>query len=125
MGGSALYQSYGLYGGVTPDVDNTKRLERLFNSIQKLLGKKQILATHDVSDGGLIVTLLEMAFCSNKGLDISLNESDKDLLVPRLFAEEVGVVIEVKSEDLKDVKEYLAKKTSTLMKLQRRMRKKK
>ena len=110
MGGSALYQSYGLYGGVTPDVDNTKRLERLFNSIQKLLGKKQILATHDVSDGGLIVTLLEMAFCSNKGLDISLNESDKDLLVPRLFAEEVGVVIEVKSEDLKDVKEYLAKK---------------
>ena len=51
-----------------------------------------------------------MAFCSNKGLDISLNESDKDLLVPRLFAEEVGVVIEVKSEDLKDVKEYLAKK---------------
>ena len=62
-----------------------------------------------------------MAFCSNKGLDISLNESDKDLLVPG-FAEEVGVVIEVKSEDLKDVKEYLAKKTSTLVKL-RRMRK--
>ena len=68
----------------------------------------------------MIVTLLEMAFCSNKGLDISLNESDKDLLVPRLFAEEVGVVIEVKSEDLKDVKEYLQKKTSTLMKLQRK-----
>ena len=64
----------------------------------------------------MIVALLEMAFCSNKGLDISQMNLIK-IIGAEAFAEEAGVVIEVKSEDLKDVKEYLAKKDSTLVKL--------
>ena len=106
MGGSCLYQTYGLYGGESPDIEKPGQLKRLFNSTQKLLRNNKILALHDISDGGLITTLLEMAFCSNYGLDINLNLSDKSKIIPKLFSEEIGLVVEVSNDSLKEVKDY-------------------
>ena len=44
----------------TPDIDNIEVFEKLFSGIQNLLKNKKILAMHDISDGGLVTTLLEM-----------------------------------------------------------------
>ena len=51
-------------------------------------------AWHDIGDGGLITTLAEMAFASHCGLDVELPARDEALL-PALFAEELGVVVQV------------------------------
>ena len=51
-----------------------------------------------------------MALCSNQGLDINLDYSDKEQLVPKLFSEEIGLVIEVKNEKLESVRNYLNEK---------------
>ena len=110
LGGSALYQSYGLFGGETPDIDDPKKFKALFEISQELLSKEQILAMHDISDGGLVAALFEMAMCSNQGLDINLDYPDKSKILPKLFSEEAGLVVEVSNEHLESVKEQLNKK---------------
>ena len=110
LGGSALYQSFKLYGGTTPDIDDVNQLKALFDVTQKLLDKDLIEAMHDISDGGLITSLIEMALCSNQGLNIDLNYSDKEQIIPKLFSEEAGLVIEVNNEKLEKVKKHLNKK---------------
>ena len=54
-------------------------LEEEFNVQQlvtKLIQQGNILSAHDISEGGLIITLLESAFTNNKGFEVtSLNTS--------------------------------------------------
>ncbi len=54
-------------------------------SINQLNKEGLISAYHDRSDGGVITTLLEMAFASHCGLDIQANEQD----ITDLFNERV------------------------------------
>jgi phosphoribosylformylglycinamidine synthase len=64
--------------------------------MQKMISKDLILSGHDRSDGGLITTLLEMAFAGNCGIDINLpaeTAQGRDA-VSDLFSEELGLVIE-------------------------------
>ena len=51
-----------------------------------------------------------MAFCSNYGLNINLNLSDKSKIIPKLFSEEIGLVVEVSNDSLKEVKDYYKEK---------------
>jgi phosphoribosylformylglycinamidine synthase len=60
-----------------------------------------LLAYHDRSDGGLFATLAEMAFASHCGLDIELPSED---FSGQLFAEELGVVLQVRERDLSRVR---------------------
>jgi len=92
LGGSALAQVFGQLGDVPPDVDDASCFKRAFVILQRLLKDGLILSLHDRSDGGLIVTLLEMAFAGNLGLDISLTSQSS--VFEALFSEEPGVVIE-------------------------------
>jgi len=55
------------------------------------------LAYHDRSDGGLLVTLLEMAFAGRCGLQVELDIAPEQANA-RLFSEEVGVVMQVACE---------------------------
>jgi phosphoribosylformylglycinamidine synthase len=110
LGGSALYQSFKLYGGATPDIDDVDLFKAMFEASQELLDRNLIEAMHDISDGGLITSLIEMALCSNQGLSINLDYSDKEQIVPKLFSEEAGLVIEVNNEKLETVKKYLAER---------------
>ncbi len=98
LGGSALAQCYGQIGDECPDVEDPELLKRAFNAIQKLIDKDLILAGHDVSDGGLIVTLLEMVFAGNCGMDILLDPRAANPIVD-IFAEEAGIVIEFSLKD--------------------------
>ncbi len=92
LGGSALAQVYAQGAGATADVESPQALRALFELIQALRVKGQLLAYHDRSDGGLLVALLEMAFAARCGLDISLLG---DALLARLFNEEVGALVQV------------------------------
>jgi phosphoribosylformylglycinamidine synthase len=100
LGGSALAQVYGQIGDESPDMDDPGLVKRAFNCVQDLIEQDLILACHDRSDGGLIVTLLEMAFAGDCGLDVFLHSYNailpacKDEIIARLFSEELGLVIE-------------------------------
>ncbi len=106
MGGSALAQVMGQLGDVSPDVENGTALKNSFLAIQSLIAQDLILAGHDRSDGGLITTLLEMAFSGNCGLDLSLQ--GESTVFETLFAEELGLVIECRPDKIAQVENILA-----------------
>lgn len=102
LGGSALAQVFNQVGDCTPDVDDPKLLKSFFSVIQQLHVEGKILAYHDRSDGGLFVTLCEMAFASHIGLQIDITELGSN---PKsiLFNEELGAVIQIRAEDVESV----------------------
>jgi phosphoribosylformylglycinamidine synthase len=106
LGASALAQVYQQVGRKAPDLDNAATLKHFFNAIQQLNDADQILAYHDRGDGGLIVTLAEMAFAGHCGLNIEINGLGEKL--PVLFNEELGAVIQVRKADAESVMAVLA-----------------
>lgn len=108
MGGSALAHVYNQVGDTSPDVEDFELLKVAIHVTQELIDKRMILAGHDRSDGGLAVTLLEMAFAGNCGIDITLqNQGNFSLEV--LFNEEAGFVIQVSQSDVLTVTESYTK----------------
>jgi phosphoribosylformylglycinamidine synthase len=106
LGGSILAQVYGQLGDAAPDL-NSPELLKSFAAVMRLLrSRQQVLAYHDVSDGGLFTTLTEMAFASHCGLVVALPGAGD--LRAQLFAEEPGVVLQVKASDLAAVRAALA-----------------
>ena len=104
MGGSALAQVYKQVGDVAPDVDDVLVLKSFFELIQRLNDEGKLFSYHDRSDGGVFVTLCEMAFAAHIGLTISLDELHGDTL-RALFNEELGAVIQVRNRDVQHVLE--------------------
>jgi phosphoribosylformylglycinamidine synthase len=105
LGGSALAQAFGQIGDESPDVDNPLLLMSAFNAVQRMLDDNLVLACHDRSDGGLITTLIEMAMACNCGISVQL--IDKEEVIPQLFCEELGLVIECLAVDEKLVRGIL------------------
>ena len=105
LGGSALAQVFGQVGDESPDVEDAALLKRAFNAVQELVGAGRISAGHDRSDGGLITALLEMAFAGNLGIDVAIEDPVSGDPVSFFFSEELGLVLEVGSEDEADVLE--------------------
>jgi len=101
LGGSALAQVYNQTGDETPDAEAAV-LKKFFVDITDMKRKGKILAYHDRSDGGLLTTLAEMTFASRCGLDIELAGLPGSN-IERLFNEELGVIIQVKTTDEKAV----------------------
>ena len=58
-----------------PDLVSASHFLAAFHCIQYCLQHQYLQAGHDRSDGGLIVTLLEMAFAGNVGIDVTLQEA--------------------------------------------------
>ncbi|NIC04721.1 phosphoribosylformylglycinamidine synthase [Halomonas sp. DX6] len=105
LGGSALAQVYGQVGNECPDLDDPEDLKAFFAVIQGLNRDDKLLAYHDRSDGGLLVTLLEMAFAARAGLEIKLDWliDEPTQAVDALFAEELGAVIQVNRQHTEEV----------------------
>ncbi|HEY5863549.1 MAG TPA: phosphoribosylformylglycinamidine synthase, partial [Casimicrobiaceae bacterium] len=93
LGGSALAQVCGQLGNDAPDLDDPARLAAFFAFVTRLRKDGNLIAYHDVSDGGVLVTLAEMAFASHCGLEVAL-PGNGDVLAT-LFAEELGAVVQV------------------------------
>ena len=108
LGGSAFAQSRGFVGDDVPTVANPEYFADCFNAIQELVRRGWILAGHDISAGGLITTLLEMAFANRKGgMHLNLHDLAGDDVVKNLFAENPGVVIQVSDDHRNDLRTYL------------------
>jgi phosphoribosylformylglycinamidine synthase len=98
MGGSALAQVYGQVGNAVPDVD-AQKLKHFFTAIQRLNSEDKLLAYHDRSDGGLFVTLAEMAFAGHCGLRVDLSSLPGNI-AGILYNEELGAVLQVRTADV-------------------------
>ena len=118
LGGSCLAQVHGQLGDVPPDLDEPTRLVGFFAAIRALGDAGRLLAYHDRSDGGLFVTLLEMAFAGGLGLDIDLGallpatptavDGGAGAENAALFSEELGAVIQVRGAELAAVQQVFA-----------------
>ena len=106
LGASALAQVYQQVGHHGADLDDPEALKRFFAAIQELNRDGLLLAYHDRSDGGLFVTLCEMAFAGHCGISVQLDDLGEDDLAV-LFSEELGVVVQVRHSDTDDVVKLL------------------
>ena len=130
MGASALAQVMQQIGNETPDVDSAEDLKGFFAAIQQLNKDGKLLAYHDRSDGGLFVTLCEMAFAGRSGLSLNVDiltmegehasdwgdsknwasqvgERRNEMTLRALFNEELGAVIQVRADDKSDIMNML------------------
>lgn len=118
LGGGALAQAYSQQGNNCPNVLRTDILANAFYVTQMLLAQSKLLAGHDISDGGLIVCLLEMAISGLAGIQLDLtnvvkmipsegiDEVARTMRQPELaimYAEEIGWVLEVHPAHLTEV----------------------
>ncbi|MDZ4300779.1 MAG: phosphoribosylformylglycinamidine synthase, partial [Pseudomonas sp.] len=105
MGASILAQTHGKLGKQAPDVDDAEDLKAFFAVIQGLNADGHLLAYHDRSDGGLLTSVVEMAFAGHCGLSLNLDglaETSADIAAI-LFNEELGAVIQVRQDATPDV----------------------
>ncbi len=136
MGGSILGQVLNQSGNETPDLDDPKDLIALVNAVNELRAQGKILAYHDRGDGGLLATVAEMAFAGHVGValnvDMLITEGDgitdgrmdsgegknwgqqvaarrEELTLRALFNEELGAVLQIRTEDRTDVMNVLRK----------------
>jgi phosphoribosylformylglycinamidine synthase len=134
MAGSILAQTLEQVGDVAPDLDDPQELVRLVQAINALRSEGKLLAYHDRSDGGLFATVCEMAFAGKVGValnvDMLVTEGDgisdsraeygdsknwaaqvqarrDELTLKALFNEELGVVLQIRSEDRDSVMQVL------------------
>jgi len=109
LGGSVLTQVYGGLGTRPADLDDPALLKGLSAALAELRTLDAVLAYHDRSDGGLAVTLAEMAFAGHCGIEVNIGLKDerelgnKAAALAALFAEELGVVLQVHVENCADV----------------------
>ncbi len=104
MGGSALTQVFNQIGNESPDLDDPALFAKFFSVMNTLNKEGLVNAFHDRSDGGALITLLEMAFASRCGLDIRISN-----LLSELFNEELGCVIQVSNHNREKVLNELEK----------------
>ena len=134
MGGSILGQVLNQSGDQVPDLDAPENLVNLVKVINLLRSQGKILAYHDRSDGGLLSTVAEMCFAGQVGvalnLDMLVTEGDgisdsraeygdaknwaqqisarrEELTLKALFNEELGVVIQIATQDRTEVMQAL------------------
>jgi phosphoribosylformylglycinamidine synthase len=109
LGGSVLTQVYGALGTESADLDDPQLLKGLAAALAELRVRDAVLAYHDRSDGGLATTLVEMAFAGHCGIDVNIGIKDprelgnKAAALAALFSEELGVVLQVHTENCAEV----------------------
>ncbi|PZO21061.1 MAG: phosphoribosylformylglycinamidine synthase [Burkholderiales bacterium] len=134
MGGSVLAQVLGQGGGEAPDLDEAQDLISLVSAVNALRAEGKVLAYHDRSDGGLLAAAAEMAFAGHVGValnvDLLVTEGDgisdsraevgdaknwsgqvssrrEELTLKALFSEELGVLLQVRTEERNAVMQTL------------------
>jgi len=134
MAGSILAQTLEQVGDAVPDLDDAQDLVRLVRAVNSLRVSGRLLAYHDRSDGGLFATVCEMAFAGQVGVslnvDMLVTEGDgitdsraemgdsknwatqvqarrDELTLKALFNEELGVVLQIRTEERSAVMQVL------------------
>lgn len=110
LGGSVFSKINNIKNGVVPDV-YPKESRPLMEKIYKAINAGLIEACHDVSEGGLAVSISEMAFSAQKGVKVDVDAIKcKEKMTPAevLFSESNGrFVVEVRLENIAKFKNIL------------------
>ncbi len=106
LGGSALYQSLGHIGTKVPTVANPEKFVKAFAAVQQLVKLGLITAIHDISAGGMLTAILEMTFATSSPIKISIDSGEDSITT--LFAENPGVLMQVRKDDIKVVESILS-----------------
>ncbi|MDY0971685.1 phosphoribosylformylglycinamidine synthase [Siccibacter turicensis] len=107
LGATALSQVWRQLGDKPADVRDVAQLKGFYDAMQALVADRKLLAWHDRSDGGLLVTLAEMAFAGHCGIEADISSLGSDALAA-LFNEELGGVIQVRAADRQAVEAVLS-----------------
>ncbi|MEY4461980.1 MAG: hypothetical protein RLY98_520 [Bacteroidota bacterium] len=99
LGGSSFAQILNTIGSETSTIKDAAFFKKAFNTVQELISDNQIAAGHDIGSGGLITTLLELCFADvNLGAQLDFSAFEEKDLVKILFAENIGIVLQAKSD---------------------------
>mgnify|MGYP000134905656 FL=1 len=110
LGGSSFAQILNKVGKDVPDVKDSAYFVEAFTAVQQLVSEGMVLAGHDISAGGMITALLEMCFADNRaGMDVDFSFLAEKDIIKILFAENPGVLLQIKDEDAKKVSAILEK----------------
>ena len=129
MAQSILAQVTQQVGDAVPDLDDAATLKNAFTAVQALNAQNLALAYHDKSDGGLLAAVAEMAFAAQTSVSINadlltidphsadtgdfkisgvqMSVQRDEALIKALFNEELGMVLQVRKEQLTDVMNVL------------------
>ena len=107
LGASCWAQVHAKSGGEPADLDNPGLLLELFAALRELKDRHLLLAYHDRSDGGVLLTVLEMAFAAHCGLAIDLGSVADPIAA--CFAEELGAVLQVPASRSAEARDVLAR----------------
>lgn len=99
LGGSAFAQALNKLGDKVPTVKDAEYFRDAFNAVQTAIEQRLVLAGHDISAGGMITALLEMCFANVEGgLEVNLDAINEADIVKILFAENPGILLQVKDK---------------------------
>ena len=104
LGGSSFAQVRNSIGNEAPTIKDSGYFKIVFDSIQTLINKGQLVAGHDIASGGLITTLLEMCFADNDlGAKLDLSGLGEEDTIKLLFSENAGIVFQAKNNSVEKV----------------------
>jgi phosphoribosylformylglycinamidine synthase len=108
MGGSVFARHHGLQGALVPQTDCAKNLQA-YRKFHQARAQGKILSAHDVSEGGLLTAVSEMAFSEKAGIEIDLASLGALSPAVALFSESTGrVLIEVPADQLDALQQHFA-----------------
>ena len=96
LGGSVYYSLFNETGANIPK-PNMVDLQNQIKVVYSLINKNQILACHDISEGGIAVAISEMSFANGVGGSINIESKLNNDRV--LFSESGGFVIEIEKNN--------------------------
>ncbi|MEM8982836.1 MAG: phosphoribosylformylglycinamidine synthase [Pseudomonadota bacterium] len=103
LGASVLAEVTNRNFGACADLDSPRRLQALVATLATARAAGWLLAYHDRSDGGLFTSIAEMMFAGRRGVTLDGGGRDEADLLRFLFAEELGVVAQVRQRDADDL----------------------
>lgn len=104
LGGSSYGQILNAIGNESPTVADAAYVRNVFDTLQALIKKEQILAGHDVGSGGLITTLLELCYADLElGAELDLTALNEPDTIKLLFSENAGVVFQGRDAGITEV----------------------
>ncbi len=106
LGASEYFAEHGIVGSSIPKVDADTAMMR-YQKLHTAIMDSRVKAAHDMSDGGLAVSLAEMAFAGGCGIRIELGavQTEGSLLDTEILYSESPsrIVIEVSKEHAADI----------------------
>jgi phosphoribosylformylglycinamidine (FGAM) synthase-like enzyme len=110
LGGSEYYKQMKVDGGVVPKTDPVV-LQHCMKGLLSSMKKKYIAACHDISEGGLVVCLAEMAIGGDRGVTIDISAVGNGLRTDfKLFSESnTRWLVEVKKDSEAEFETQLKK----------------